>query len=76
MIRNWWLEAKIDGRKTVLAGGPQAKDGGFTLFVYQRSGGKIVQAVRLIGKAKDGQLCLAVSPLWKSSWPDVFVSES
>ena len=39
--RNFWLEANIDGRKTPMAGGPQAKDGGFDLTIYIRDGGCI-----------------------------------
>jgi len=46
-IRNFWLEAAIDGRRTRFAGGPRAKDGGMSLTLYQRSGGSVVRALEI-----------------------------
>jgi len=40
-VRNWWIEADVDGRKTPLSGGPRSKDGGFQLTIYQRVKGNI-----------------------------------
>lgn len=40
MVRNWWIEVEIDGRKHKLVGGPQAKGGGFSLTVRQRDRGE------------------------------------
>ena len=37
-LRNFWIDAKIDGRKTELEGGPQAKDGGLSVDILQRDG--------------------------------------
>lgn len=50
-VRNFWLEAYIDGRQTNLSGGPKAKDGGFTLLVYMRRHGEPVEALRITGLA-------------------------
>jgi hypothetical protein len=62
-VRNFWIEAQIDGRKTDLSEGPQGKDGGFALTVYQRSNGGIVTACELWGHVKaDGTLALEITP--------------
>lgn len=46
-VRNFWIEADIDGRKTTLAGGPKGKDGNMHITIYQRSEGGIVEAVNI-----------------------------
>jgi hypothetical protein len=38
-VRNFWLSAEIDGRKTSLDGGPRSKDGGMNLVIYQNHAG-------------------------------------
>lgn len=43
-VRNFWIEASIDGRKTKLASGPISKDGGATVMIYQRENGEIKTA--------------------------------
>jgi hypothetical protein len=53
-VRNFWLEATIDGRQTDLSGGPRAKDGGFELTVYVRQRGSILRAVKVSGYAFEG----------------------
>lgn len=46
VVRNFWVEVEIDGRKTILRGGPAAKNGGFKATFYQRSnGGKKVASI-------------------------------
>jgi hypothetical protein len=64
-VRNFWIEAHIDGRRTTLSGGPRARKGGLSLTLYQRSGGEIVEALSILGRARtDGSLWLRVtSPL-------------
>ena len=60
-VRNFWIEADIDGRKTRLAGGPVRKDGGFDLTVLIREDGEPVEAVEIRGRAQpDGRLRLYV----------------
>lgn len=60
-IRNFWVEALIDGRKTKLSGGPRGKRGGFSLTVFQRSQGGITRALIVDGFAnEDGELNLSV----------------
>mgnify|MGYP004446703797 FL=1 len=46
-VRNWWIEADIDGRQTTLTGGPRSKDGGFQLNLYQRVKGEIKKPYRI-----------------------------
>ena len=46
-VRNFWIEAYIDGRKTVLSGGPQSKDGGMRIVIKQRSNGGIKTAYKI-----------------------------
>jgi len=58
-VRNFWLEGKIDGRVGKIDGGPKAKDGGFTLRIYQRDRGQVTLAGRLQGRVSyDGELIL------------------
>ena len=58
-IRNFWISADIDGRKTDLSGGPIRKDGGFDLKVYIREDGAISRkALYVMGRAEDGKLTL------------------
>lgn len=60
-VRNFWIEANIDGRDTVLAGGPRSKDGGFSLTVKQRDRGGIITAATISGRAtNDGKLILEI----------------
>ena len=51
-VRNWWIEADVDGRKTPLSGGPRSKDGGFQLTIYQRVKGNIDNPYRISGFTK------------------------
>lgn len=46
-LRNFYVEVEIDGRKTDLAGGPQAKDGGMYITLYQRDNGSKLKAVTI-----------------------------
>ena len=63
VVRNFWLEADVDGRRSLVTGGPRGKDGGITLRIYQRSGGEVRTALRVECHAcRDGTLCLDVKP--------------
>lgn len=58
-VRNWWIDAEIDGRQTDLAGGPRRTDGGFNLRLYQRDDGAIRSVLYLRGQiGPEGQLLL------------------
>lgn len=46
-VRNFWIDASIDGRKTDLSGGPASKEGGMDVTIKQRSKGGIVTAYRI-----------------------------
>lgn len=60
-VRNFWLEATIDGRQSVFTGGPQSKNGGFHLEVKQRSNGSVIRTLTVEGFAdSDGGICLYV----------------
>jgi hypothetical protein len=43
-VRNFWVEAEIDGRSTLLAGGPRANVGCMTVRVTMRDQGVIIPA--------------------------------
>ncbi len=61
-VRNFWIDANIDGRKTRLSGGPIRKDGGFELTVYIRNRGGILPALYVYGSVSpDGILTLHAS---------------
>lgn len=60
-VRNFWLDARIDGRRSRFASGPRSKDGGFTLDIYLRERGDIAGApLRVQGACRDGRLYLMV----------------
>jgi len=50
-VRNFYVEADIDGRKGQLTGGPRSKDGGFHMTLYIRNKGKIEEAFTICGEA-------------------------
>lgn len=54
VVRNYWLEAKIDGRQTTLSGGPLSREGGFELTVYMRDEGEVTKPLRVRGYAGEG----------------------
>lgn len=58
MVRNFWIEAAIDGRKTPLRGGPRA--GGFRLTVYMRKAGHITAPLYIEGRSVGERLILMV----------------
>ena len=55
-VRNFWVDADIDGRKTMLSGGPAAKQGGMSVVIKQRSNGGIVKAAVVHCYEVDGKL--------------------
>ncbi len=56
-VRNFWIEADIDGLKEMVATGPIAADGGISVRILQRNEGGIVTALRIYGIAdSDGHL--------------------
>ena len=57
-VRNFWIAAEVDGRKTELTGGPGRKDGGFHLTVYMRDKGQSIKALQVSGIAEGEQLVL------------------
>ena len=59
-VRNFWLTAHIDGRRSPWASGPRSKDGGFSLEVLCRDRGAIARPVRITGRCINGQLSLAI----------------
>lgn len=50
-VRNFWVDADVDGRLTNLGGGPRARDGGMEVVVYQREDGQIKTAFKIICRA-------------------------
>lgn len=60
MVRNFWIEIDIDGRKTKIAAGPRDPRGGFTMRIFQRDHGKVRTAYTLDGTENDGSLVLTV----------------
>ena len=60
-VRNFYVEADIDGRQTMLGGGPRAESGGMDVTVYQRDEGAIKTAVQIsCRKNWKGQLVTTV----------------
>lgn len=62
-VRNFGIEAVIDGRASRLRGGPRAREGALCLRLYQRDEGEALLALELFCSATvDGVLRLHVSP--------------
>ena len=59
-VRNFWLEAKVDGRESKVIGGPSNKEGGFELKIRMRDGGEVTLPVTLEGYADGDRLRLNV----------------
>ncbi len=60
-VRNFWMDANIDGRDTKLSGGPRNKVGGFDIRLRQRDMGRVTEAVTIFGRANpDGTLNLRI----------------
>ena len=74
MVRNFWVEVEIDGRKTKLCGGPRAKDGGMTIRLYQRDAGQIVRAFVISCEVRNEELLTAVHKTHPDSRADGVVS--
>lgn len=50
-LRNFWIEVEVDGRKTVLSGGPRSRDGGMKVTIWQRELGLKTKAVEITCEA-------------------------
>lgn len=59
-MRNFWIEARIDDRETVLKGGPRRKEGGLSLEVLQRNEGESTSAIRVNCYEEFGELVTIV----------------
>ena len=59
-VRNFWISADVDGRESVIAGGPRSKEGGFDLSIQQRDDGCVVGAAEILGRFINGRLVLRV----------------
>lgn len=55
-VRNFWIDADIDGRQTMLSGGPRSKDGGMEVNIYQRNDGGIHHTVKVNCRANGDNL--------------------
>ena len=59
-VRNFYVEANIDGRETLLGGGPRANTGEMTVRIYQRNEGNVTDALLIECREKDGTLITEV----------------
>ena len=60
-VRNFYVEADIDGRQTKLGGGPKAKDREMTVHIHQRRNGEAVyDAIKIRCTERDGRLLTEV----------------
>lgn len=55
-MRNFYIEADIEGRSSTLTGGPACKDGGMAVTIRQRDEGNSVVAFRINCTERDGEL--------------------
>jgi len=59
-VRNFWIDADIDGRETMLSGGPRSKDGGMKIKIRQRDDGGITTAFTISCRERNGELITEV----------------
>lgn len=59
-VRNYWLDARIDGRETRLQGGPAASDGAMDITLKVRDHGEIVEALDILCRADNGTIRIKV----------------
>ena len=45
-VRNFYVEADIEGRETMLGGGPRNEEGGMTTNIYQRDDGGMYKSLK------------------------------
>jgi hypothetical protein len=57
-VRNFWVDCDIDGRATVLSGGPKAKDGGMTVDILVRNTSRIHRACSIRCYPDNSKLCM------------------
>ena len=66
-VRNFWIEAEVDGRKTPIKFGPRGKDEGFRLTVYMRNEGAVEAVICVEGVNREGELILSLDCDYPSS---------
>jgi len=54
-VRNFWVEAEVEGRKSKIAFGPQGKEDGFRLTVYIRNKGEVEEVAHVEGASIEGR---------------------
>ncbi len=60
-MRNFFIKAKADGRKTPISGGPRNKDGGMFITFYQKEGGESVEVLKVVSSVlPSGKLRTAI----------------
>ena len=60
-MRNFYMKAKVDGRKTPITGGPRNKDGGMFINLYQKEKGESVEILKIVSSVlPNGKLGTAV----------------
>lgn len=59
-VRNFYVEANIDGRTAPISGGPASKTGEMTVRLYQRSEGAITEALMIECEECNGMLTTKV----------------
>lgn len=52
-VRNFWVNAEIDGQKTELSGGPRSKDGGMFINLNMRVNGRPVSVLHVTCAVND-----------------------
>lgn len=58
-VRNFWIEAEVEGRKSKIAFGPQGKEDGFRLTVFMHNKGEVEEVAWI-----EGGNIAGVSILW------------
>ena len=72
-VRNFYVEANIDGRQNTLGGGPKSKEGEMSVRLYQRKEGEISEALMIDCEVHGDKL---VTKIYDSNHNVIFTYET
>ena len=75
VVRNFWLEARVDGFKTDIGTGPKSKDGGMWVKIKRRLAGQVADGLDIECIAKSDGKILHINIygpdgalIWNADW--------
>lgn len=73
-MRNFYMKSMIDGRRTLLTGGPRSKNGGMFITLYQKEKGESVEILSVVSTVlPNGKLKTVIR--MKGVEPEIIITE-